>query len=79
MSVKDKIYHIISHQLGVLPETLNNDLMILSDLNADPLDLVDLIAALEEEFDIEIKSEEVKGLESIGNVVNLVSEKVNEI
>ena len=79
MTIKQKIYKIIGNQLGVEPQNLKSEMLIKSDLNIDPLDLVDLISVLEEQFKIEISAGEAKKFETIGNIETYVLEKVNEI
>ncbi|PIZ43258.1 acyl carrier protein [candidate division WWE3 bacterium CG_4_10_14_0_2_um_filter_42_8] len=78
-TVKDKIYQIIARQLGIDLGGLKPEMELISDLNIAPLDLVDLIAFLEEQFKMEIPAEEVKKLKTLGDLEILIDEKVNEI
>jgi acyl carrier protein len=64
-SVNEKLQKIIADQLGVEEERVTPDAHFIEDLNADSLDLVELIMALEEEFGIEITDEEANSLTTV--------------
>lgn len=72
--VFDKIKEIIVEQLGVDPEDVALGASFIDDLGADSLDIVELIMALEEEFDIEIPDEEAEKFPTVGNVVDYIKE-----
>jgi len=78
-TIKEDIYRIVGHQLGVDPESLHDDSDLISDLNIAPIDLVDLVAALEEHFKIDIPVDEVKPLKTLQDLEILINELVNEI
>ena len=57
MSIEDRVKKIVSDQLGASIDTIENDSSFVDDLGADSLDTVELVMALEEEFDLEIADE----------------------
>lgn len=75
MEVEDKIKKIICEQLGVEPEEVNPDAKFVDDLGADSLDTVELVMALEEEFDIEIPDEEAEKILTVGAAIDFIKEK----
>ena len=70
MSVADKVKDIIVEQLGVEADQVTEKASFTDDLGADSLDIVELVMAFEEEFDIEIPDEDA---EKIGRVQEAVS------
>ncbi len=77
MSVEDKVKEIIIEQLGVDPEEVTNDASFINDLGADSLDTVELVMALEEEFDIEIPDEEAEKLQAVGQAIDYIKAHTN--
>nr|WP_284697561.1 acyl carrier protein [Thermoanaerobacterium sp. RBIITD] len=65
----EKIRDIIVEQLGVDPEEVTMESSFIDDLGADSLDIVELIMALEEEFDVEIPDEDAEKIKTVGDVV----------
>lgn len=72
----EKVKNVIVDQLGVAEETVTNEATFLDDLGADSLDIVELIMALEEEFDIEIPDEEVEKAITVKDVVDYIVEQI---
>lgn len=72
--IYDKIKDIIVDQLGVEEEEVTPE-TAFGDLNADSLDIVELIMALEEEFDLEIPDEEAEKLTTVQAAVDYVKSK----
>lgn len=72
-TVEHRIHAIVSEQLGVDPSELKSDANILEDLGADSLDVVELVIAIEEAFDIEISDEVAESIRTLGDVVKHVS------
>jgi len=70
----EKVKSIIVEQLGVPPEDVNGEASFIEDLGADSLDIVELIMALEEEYDIEISDEDAEKLQTVGDAVNYIAE-----
>ena len=75
MAVEDKIKAIIAEQLGVKPEEVTPKASFVDDLGADSLDTVELIMALEEEFNIEIPDEEAEKMKTVGDAIKYIEEK----
>ena len=74
--VFEKIKNIIVEQLGVVETSVTLDASFIDDLGADSLDIVELIMALEEEFDIEIPDEDAEKVVTVGDVVDYIKENV---
>ena len=68
----DKIKNIISEQLGIDVEEINMESSFVDDLGADSLDIVELIMALETEFDLEIPDEEAEKIATVSDVVGYI-------
>ena len=77
MAVEDKIKSIIAEQLGVKPEEVTPAASFVDDLGADSLDTVELIIALEEEFNIEIPDEDAEKMKTVGDVIKYIEEKAS--
>jgi len=75
MGVQDKVKSIISEQLGVKPEEVTPEASFIDDLGADSLDTVELVMALEEEFNIEIPDEDAEKIMTVGDAVKYIEEK----
>lgn len=69
----EKVRDIIAEQLGIDPEEITMESSFIDDLGADSLDIVELIMALEEEFDIEIPDEDAEKIKTVGDVVEYLS------
>jgi acyl carrier protein len=63
--------------LGVEESTVTEEARFRDDLDADSLDLVELVMALEERLDISVPEEDLEGVETVGQALDLVSEKVS--
>jgi acyl carrier protein len=72
----DKIRSIIADQLGVEPEQVTPEASFVDDLNADSLDLVELIMAFEEEYGMEISDEDAEKITTVGQAWDYVQEKL---
>lgn len=68
----EKVQEKISEQLGIEPEEVTMESSFIEDLGADSLDIVELLMALEEEFDIEIPDEEAEKLVTVSDVVDYI-------
>ncbi|WP_373212083.1 acyl carrier protein [Ruminococcus sp. 5_1_39BFAA] len=64
----EKIMEIVADSLGTEVGTLTEETSFKEDLGADSLDLFEMVMALEEEFDVEIPSEDLEGIKTIGDV-----------
>lgn len=72
----DKIKNIIVEQLGATEANITLDASFIDDLGADSLDIVELIMALEEEFDIEIPDADAEKVVTVGDVVDYIKDHV---
>ena len=77
MAVFDDVRDVVVEQLSVSPEAVKPESKIIEDLGADSLDVVELVMALEEKFEVEIPDSEAEKLISINNVVTYI-EKLNK-
>lgn len=68
----EKVQEKVAEQLGVDAEEVLLESSFIDDLGADSLDIVELLMALEEEFDIEIPDEEAEKLSTVGDVVDYI-------
>lgn len=75
-SLVEKIRGLVAEQLGVESAALQSDANILEDLGADSLDVVELVMAIEEAFDIEITDEDAESMRTLGDVEKYVSDRV---
>ena len=71
----EEMREIIADQLNCDAETITEDTSFKDDLVADSLDLFELVMALEEKYEIEIPSEELAELTTVGSVMNYLKEK----
>ena len=71
----DKIKSIVVDQLGVDEDQVTEDASFVDDLGADSLDTVELIMALEEEFDIEIPDEDAQKIKTVKDVIEYIESK----
>lgn len=70
---------LVSEQFAMEPAEVTMDTSFEEDLGADSVDLVELVMAMEEEFELGVTQEEdLKGLKTVGDVVNYVAGKVNK-
>jgi len=76
--VFERVKKIIADQLGLDENTITMDSLFVDDLGADSLDVVELIMALEEEFDIEIPDEDAEKATKVGDVVEYISSHIEE-
>lgn len=72
----DKVRDIIVDQLGVETSEITDETHLMKDLEADSLDAVEIIMAIEEEFDIEVPDEDAEKFQRVGDIVKHVEERV---
>lgn len=70
--ILEKVTAILVDQLGVEPDDVTMEANFIDDLNADSLDIVELIMALEQEFDMAIPDEEAERIDTVGDAVNYI-------
>jgi acyl carrier protein len=69
LAIEERVHSIIADQLGVAEEAIKPDSEFIGELGADSLDIVELIMAIEEEFEIEIPDEEAEKIRNVSDVV----------
>ena len=72
-NVESKVKGIIAEQLGVSEEEIKITSSFIEDLGADSLDIVELVMAMEEEFEVEIPDEEAENIKTVQDAVNYVN------
>lgn len=71
-SIEERVQQIIAEQLGVDEAQVSGDASFMDDLGADSLDTVELVMALEEEFDIEISDEDAEKIQTVQDAVDYI-------
>jgi acyl carrier protein len=74
-SIEERVKDIIVDQLGVSADQVTADAKFVEDLGADSLDTVELVMALEEEFDVEVPDDEAEKLQAVNDVVSFITSK----
>lgn len=77
-TVETRVKEIVSEQLGVKIDELKNNASFVDDLGADSLDTVELVMALEEEFDTEIPDEDAEQIQTIQDAIKYIDEHLQE-
>ncbi len=72
-SISDRVKKIIVEQLGVDPGEVTPQAHFVNDLGADSLDTVELVMALEEEFDTEIPDDQAEKIQTVGQAIDYVT------
>ena len=75
MALEDQVTKIIVDQLGCAREQVVPEASFIDDLGADSLDIVELVMALEEAFDVEIPDEDAERIQTIGDAMAYLKEK----
>ena len=78
MSVEERVKKIIVEQLGVDESQVTGDASFIDDLGADSLDTVELIMALEEEFDMEVPDEEAEKISTVRDAIEYIKKMSGE-
>ncbi len=73
-SIEEKVKQIVAEQLGVDEDQVTGDASFMDDLGADSLDTVELVMALEEEFDIEISDEDAEKIVTVQDAIDYIAE-----
>jgi len=77
-SVEDQVRGIIAEQLGLKADEIKNDASFVDDLGADSLDTVELVMALEEEFETEIPDEEAEKITTVQQAIDFILARQND-
>lgn len=72
--ILERLKEIVAEQLEIEAETITAETRLNEDLNADSLDVVEMLMALEDEFGVDIPDEEIEKMKTIGDVVNFIQE-----
>ena len=72
--MKDRILQIIAEQFNIDKDDLTEDMNFQDDLNADSIELVELVMTIEEEFETEVSEEDLEKLKTIGDVIEYVED-----
>lgn len=77
-SIEDQVRTIIAEQLGIKADEFKNDASFVDDLGADSLDTVELVMALEEEFDTEISDDAAEKITTVQKAIDYVTASKKE-
>ncbi|MBI2336918.1 MAG: acyl carrier protein [Deltaproteobacteria bacterium] len=75
MSTEKKIIQIVAEQLGLSEDEVQKDAALIDDLGADSLDVVELVMALEEEFEMEIPDEDAEKIVKVSDIIDYVKQR----
>jgi acyl carrier protein len=78
MSIDKKIKQIIAEQLGLNEDEIIEEASFIDDLGADSLDIVELVMAMEEEFEMEIPDEDAEKIATVKDVIDYVKRRTQE-
>lgn len=74
-TVLERVQGIVAERLGVEEDQVTENAEFIGDLNADSLDLVEVIMAMEQEFDVEISDEDAEKIRTVGDAVSYINEQ----
>ncbi len=74
MAILDEVKEVVVEQLNVNPDEVKEESKFVEDLGADSLDVVELVMALEEKFDIEIPDEEAEKIATVSDAIKFIEE-----
>ena len=76
-NIEERVKSIVVKQLGVKEEEIKNESKFIDDLGADSLDTVELVMALEEEFETEVPDEEAEKITTVQQAVDYINNNLN--
>jgi len=76
-AIAERLTEVLVSELGLDADKINDDAQFEEDLDVDSLGVVELLMALEDEFDIKIPDEEAESIVTVGQAVDLVYSKLN--
>ncbi len=76
-NIEERVKSIVVKQLGVKEEEIKNESKFIDDLGADSLDTVELVMALEEEFETEIPDEEAEKITTVQQAIDYINKNLN--
>jgi acyl carrier protein len=71
--IEAKVRSIVAEQLGVGEDEIKPESSFIEDLGADSLDIVELVMAMEEEFEVEIPDDEAENIKTVGDAINYIN------
>ena len=74
MALFEEVRDVVVEQLNVSPDEVKEESKFVEDLGADSLDVVELVMALEEEFDLEIPDDKAEGISTVGDAIKFIEE-----
>lgn len=77
--VFERIRQILADQLDLDEDNITMDSDVVDDLEADSLDVVDLIMTLEDEFSVEVPDDQIENFKTVGDIVRFVEENSDEV
>jgi len=72
MALLEDVREVVVEQLNVNPDEIKEDSKFVEDLGADSLDVVELVMALEEKFDVEIPDSDAEGIATVGDAIKYI-------
>lgn len=69
----EKLKALLSHKFEVEESVINPDTRLIEDLGADSLDVVDLVEAVQDEFEVEVKDEDIEGIKTVKDMMVCIS------
>lgn len=74
--VFEKVRNILCEQLEQNADTVTMESLVMEDLGADSLDVVDIVMSIEDEFEIEVPDEVIENVKTVGDIVKFVEENI---
>lgn len=74
----DKVKEMLANQLNVEVDKINENSKIVDDLGADSLDMIEMLMALEEQFNISVPDDKAEGLKTVGDIANFIDENAGK-
>ena len=71
-AIEDKVFTIVSEQMAVNKAEINRETSFINDLNADSLDIVELVMEFEDNFDMSIPDEEAEKIRTVGQAIDYI-------
>ncbi len=78
LPVDERVRELICEQLSVQPDEVTPDATFVNDMNADSLDMVELMMALEENFGIDISEEDAEKIQTVGDAIRFIEERTKK-
>ncbi len=73
--IQDKVFNIVSEQMGINKAEITRETSFVNDLNADSLDIVELVMEFEDNFEMSIPDEDAEKIKTVGQVVDYIAQK----